>query len=98
MNYGEFISDHYRLCSTDSTLKGFLVNRVPLLNKLNWRLLATGNGSSEECVPVAKPDCPTYCRWSTNPGRRVFYRQTLCGLGYGVENIFRFLRGFHSPP
>lgn len=94
MNYGEFVSDHFVSVQYQHYFEGFLLNRVPLLKKLNWRLLGTVNAieggmrqsnrdmiarfnaSGEETLPVG---------YFTNGKPYV-------ELGYGVENIFRFLR------
>jgi hypothetical protein len=94
MNYGEFVSDHFVSLQYQHYLEGFLLNRVPLLKKMNWRLLGTVNvieggmrqsnrdmiaqynASGEETLPVG---------YFTNGKPYV-------ELGYGVENIFRFLR------
>ena len=94
MNYGEFVSDHFLSLQYQHYFEGFLLNRVPLLKKLNWRLLGTANiieggmrqenrdmisqynADGEETLPVG---------YFTNGKPYV-------ELGYGIENIFRFLR------
>jgi hypothetical protein len=94
MNYGEFVSDHYASMQYRQYLEGFLLNRIPLLNKLKWRLLATSNvivgglrQSNQNLISQFTPD-----------GRETlpvgFFKngKPYVELGYGVENIFRFLR------
>jgi hypothetical protein len=94
MNYGEFVSDHYASLQYRQYLEGFLLNRIPLLNKLKWRLLATSNvimgglrQSNRDLISDFTPD-----------GREAlpagFFKngKPYIELGYGVENIFKFLR------
>ena len=94
MNYGEFTSDHFASLQYRQYLEGFLMNRIPLIRKLNWRLLGTANvimgglrDSNEKIIsdhtiagdPIAKPG-------ALDPNKPYIE------LGYGVENIFKFLR------
>lgn len=94
MNFGEFVSDHYASLQYRQYLEGFLLNRIPLLNKLKWRLLATSNvivgglrQSNQDLISNFTPD-----------GREAlpagFFKngKPYIELGYGVENIFKFLR------
>lgn len=94
MNYGEFVSDHYVSLQYRQYLEGFLLNRIPLLNKLKWRLLATSNiimgglrASNQELMDNYTTDglelAPTGYFKNGKP-----YLE----LGYGVENIFKILR------
>lgn len=93
MNFGEFVSDHYIALQYRQYLEGFLLNRIPLLQKLKWRLLATSNvivggmrGSNRALVATLTP--------SGDDALRVgFFRdKPYVEVGYGVENIFRFFR------
>lgn len=95
MNYGEFVSDHFASVQYRQYLEGFLLNRVPLLNKLKWRLLATGNvimggmrKDNQDLVAQFMPDNVT----PTLPAGFFTNGKPYVELGYGVENIFRFLR------
>jgi hypothetical protein len=64
-----------------------------LLNKLNWRLLATGNviiggmrsGNQNLIAQHTADGAPTLAAG-------YFTGKPYVELGYGVENIFRFLR------
>src|SRR5690349_20534041 len=94
MNYGEFISDHYVSLQYRQYFEGLFLNRIPLIQKLNWRLLATGNviyGGMRDAnwEIIAKKD-PGGDQ-TLNAGR---FKNGLpyVELGYGVENIFKFLR------
>lgn len=94
MNYGEFVSDHYASMQYRQYLEGFLLNRIPLLNRLKWRLLATTNiimgglrpsnqSLNSNFTPAGLESAPTGYFTNGKPYVEV---------GYGVENIFRVLR------
>jgi hypothetical protein len=94
MNYGEFVSDHYASLQYRQYLEGFLLNRIPLLQKLKWRLLATGNvimggmrTSNRNLISEFTPagEETLQAGYFTN-------KKPYVEVGYGVENIFRFLR------
>lgn len=94
MNYGEFVSDHFASVQYRQYLEGFLLNRVPLLNKLKWRLLATANvitggmrESNQNLISKYTPDGE-----ETLPAGFFKNGKPYIELGYGVENIFKFLR------
>lgn len=94
MNYGEFVSDHYASLQYQQYLEGFLLNRIPLLNKLKWRLLATSNvimggmrQSNQDLISTVSPDGN-----ETLPVGFFKNGKPYVELGYGVENIFKLLR------
>jgi hypothetical protein len=94
MNYGEFVSDHYVSLQYRQYLEGFLLNRVPLLRKLNWRLLATGNvilggmrQSNRDLISSLSPDGAETLRAGSFTNGKPYVE-----LGYGVENIFKIFR------
>jgi hypothetical protein len=93
MNYGEFVSDHYATIQYRQYLEGFLLNRVPVLRKLKWRLLATSNvimggmrQSNRNLISQYTPSGEETLRAG------YFTKKPYVEVGYGVENIFRFLR------
>lgn len=93
MNFGEFVSDHYASLQYRQYLQGFLVNRIPLIKKLNWRLLGTANiimggmrAANQEVHAF------TSSQEITTPSRYFTDGKPYIEVGYGVENIFRFLR------
>ncbi len=93
MNYGEFISDHFASIQYRQYFEGFLLNRIPLMNKLKWRLLGTANvivgGLREDNRNLIAPVTPDGDAALT-PG--YFTGTPYVELGYGIENIFKFLR------
>ncbi len=94
MNFGEFISDHYASVQYRQYMEGFLLNRIPLLNKLKWRLLTTANvivggmrTSNQNLISKFTPDGAV-----TLPAGFFKNGKPYIELGYGVENIFKVLR------
>lgn len=93
MNLSEFVSDHYVSLRLYHSFQGFILNRIPLMKKLQWRLLATSNiiygglrDENREMIPEI----------SVN-GSPVKVFNSLSDLpfvevGYGVENIFKVVR------
>ena len=94
MNFGEFISDHYASLQYRQYLEGFLLNRIPLLKKLKWRLLGTANvimggmrESNRNLISQYTPDGEQTLKAGYFQGGKPYIE-----LGYGVENIFKFFR------
>lgn len=93
MNYGEFVSDHYVSLQYRQYLEGFILNRLPLIQKLNWRLLATTSiitGGMRQANRIIAPTDPY--GFATLPAGFFQNGKPYVEVGYGVENIFRFLR------
>ncbi|MCW5912799.1 MAG: carboxypeptidase-like regulatory domain-containing protein, partial [Cyclobacteriaceae bacterium] len=94
MNFGEFVSDRYASIQYRQYLEGFLLNRIPLLNKLKWRLLATSNvivgGMRQSNRNLIAQYSPSGAETLTAG----YFRNSkpYIELGYGVENIFKVLR------
>lgn len=94
MRYGEFVSDRYATLQYQHHFEGFLLNRVPLMRKLKWRLVGSANviygGMSEMNRKIIA---------TTNslgeealPVGYLDRNKPYVELGYGVENIFKFFR------
>lgn len=105
MDYGEFVSDHYVAVNYRQYMEGFLLNRIPLLQKLNWRLLATANvivggmrQSNRALISQLSPagEEALSVGYFTKGNANLFGLERIpkpyLELGYGVENIFKFLR------
>ncbi len=98
MNYFEFVSDSYLSLRYQQYFGGFILNRVPLMNKLKWRLVGDANilwghmsQGSKNLIPQVDEN-----------GNPVLQFQTLgpvpyIELGYGIENILKVIRidAFH---
>ena len=86
MNYFEFITDRSVTLRLDQHFEGLLVNSIPGLRALNWRLVATGNvlygklSDRSRRVNHNTPDLP-------GPISMPYVE-----VGYGIENIFKFIR------
>ena len=90
MKYFEFISDKYLMLRMEHNFEGLLLNRIPAIRKLKWRMLATGKifyGSIKESNLTLSPAVdgsgnviPTFNRLGKVP-----YME----LGYGIDNIFK---------
>lgn len=94
MDYGEFISDRYASLQYQHHFEGFLLNRIPLIRRLKWRLVGTSNvvfgGMSQQnrslIAPVNAAGEPTL------PVGFLSYGRPYIEMGYGIENIFKFFR------
>lgn len=93
MDYGEFVSDRYASLHYSHHFEGLLLNRIPLMRKLKWRLVGTSNviiggmSSMNKSVIADRP--------ATEDGLEVGFLKAgvpYIELGYGVENIFKFFR------
>jgi hypothetical protein len=86
MNYFEFITDRSATLRLDHHFEGLIVNSIPGIRALNWRLVATGNvlyGKLSDRARRVNGDAPEL------PGPiSIPYVE----VGYGVENIFKFIR------
>lgn len=96
MNYGEFISDRYVSFQYRHNFEGFLLNRIPLMRKLKWRLVGTANvlygGLSEKNKALLLEDNLMPDGTQTLPVGFLNPDKPYVELGYGVENIFKFFR------
>lgn len=93
MNYSEFVSDQYISFNYNHHFQGFVLNRIPLMKKLKWRLLATANvlyGRLSENNLGLLPEFTTEGLPTEPIG--ALGRSPYVELGYGVENIFKVLR------
>lgn len=91
MDYGEFVSDRYAALHYSHHFEGLLLNRIPLMRKLKWRLVGTSNvilggmSSMNKALIAEKADQENAVGFLS---RGIPYVE----LGYGVENIFKVFR------
>ncbi len=97
MNYSEFASDRYLSLSFHHSFEGLVTNRIPLLNRWGLRTFAVGKllyGSlrvdNEELVSKYFESSPEYLPQLYLP--KSIGPTPYVELGYGIDNIFRFLR------
>lgn len=94
MNFKEFSSDQYISLRYRQSFEGFLLNSIPMIKKLKWRLVGNANvlwgavGDQNLLnVPTVDPSgnlLPIFGR--LNP------QIPFLELGYGIENIFKVFR------
>lgn len=94
MNFFEFSSDKYIAFKYRHSFEGFILNRIPLMKKLRWRVVGLANivygGMSRRNIELV--DYPL-----DNEGNQLIPFRTLQNkpyveVGYGVENILNFFR------
>ncbi|GAA4414503.1 DUF5686 and carboxypeptidase-like regulatory domain-containing protein [Nibrella viscosa] len=95
MQFFEFVSDQYAALHIQHQFEGFLFNRIPLIKKLNWRMIANADilwGSqrkANQAVPSRRPlpdgTRPTHFG-ALDP--KIPYAE----VGYGIDNIFQCLQ------
>ena len=85
MNYYEFVSDEYLSLFAEQHFQGFFLNRIPLIRRLHWREVVSGN--------------ILYGRLSDKNKSVMAFPEGLSGLsvpyyeaGIGIENIFKLFR------
>ncbi|GAB3302317.1 DUF5686 and carboxypeptidase-like regulatory domain-containing protein [Hymenobacter tenuis] len=94
MRYFEFVSDRYLAFRLENQFDGFLLNSIPAIKQLNWRLVATGNilwGSVSQAnrhiIPQTDP-----VNGGPLPSFRALGSTPYAEVGYGVENILKVAR------
>lgn len=97
MNFMEFMSDRYASLNIDHSFNGLILNKIPLIKRLQLREVASlkvlYGGVSEQNLPENDPDLFRFQRDKQN-------RQTSFALGdvpyvegsVGLSNIFKILR------
>ena len=90
MNFYEFVSDSYVSLKYTHYFEGIILNQVPLLKKLKWRLVGTTNiiyGGMSDANKAKAGD-----EFGTEAGFYTLSDKPYVELGYGVENIFKVVR------
>ena len=97
MNFMEFISDHHASLNLQYYMNGFVLNKIPLIRKLQWRevfsVKAIYGGLREENNPSHNDK--VYA-WQTNTDGDVssftFTKRPYIEASIGLANIFKILR------
>ena len=91
MDFFEFAADQYASVDYEHQFNGLFFNRIPLIKKLKWREFVNFKGvygtmslSNQSLMPLNNPNITTP---SFFVGGKPYME-----LGYGIENIFRFVR------
>lgn len=94
MNELEFVSDRYVSLNYQHYFEGFVLNRIPLMKKLKWRLVATGNilfgdvtEANRAIVPDIEQDGESFPAFGSLSIDKPYIE-----VGYGIENILKFIR------
>ena len=93
MDNFEFVTDSYVSLNHIHHFNGYILNRIPLMRKLKWRVVT----NAQMLYGTARQEnfdiIPEYSTKFTAFDKGVPYVE----VGYGVENIFKFLRvqAFH---
>lgn len=93
MRYFEFIADRYVTLRVEHNDGGFILNRIPAVRKLKWRLLATGRVFYGQ---VSKPNLALASSVDAqgNPAQTFneLGKKPYLEVGYGIDNILKFGR------
>jgi hypothetical protein len=94
MDFFEFVADESFMLFYVHHFDGVVMNRIPLMRKLKWRLvlsgkMAVGSLSAENLEYIADFDANGF---PVTQVRSLGPRQPYYEVGYGFENIFRFVR------
>lgn len=92
MNFGEFVSDRYVTIRYRQFLEGLFINRIPLMNRLKWRLVATTNIIYGELSQENRQLIVQNPEGRTDYTTGYFTGTPYVEVGWGVENIFHFFR------
>lgn len=101
LNFFEFVSDRYVELKYNHHFEGFILNRIPLMKKLKWRLVGSFNMIAgdvrEENQKVINVSISDVSGAKPLPFRTLDASRPYMEVGYGVENILKFFRvdAFH---
>jgi len=93
MNFFEFVSDSYVSVKYQHKFDGLILNRIPLMRKLKWRLVGVANalygGIRQENIDII----PEFNEAGEPvPGFNSLEDKPYVEVGYGIENIFKVIR------
>lgn len=92
MNAMEFINDEYASWEVTYFMNGTILNRIPLLKKLQWREVLTFRGLYGNLTDKNNPFVNGEGLYAFPEGSYVMDRTPYMEAGVGVENIFKFIR------
>jgi hypothetical protein len=93
MQFFEFVSDRFASVNYQHNFEGLFLNSLPLIRKLKWRFVATGNvlfgsvnNQNVRLIPSQVDGIEVDGFTSLDP------KKPYAEVGYGIENIFRLIR------
>lgn len=90
LNYFEFVTDRSVSLRLDHHFEGVIMNAIPGIRSFNWRLVATANflyGGLTDANKLSPIDRRGHQFLLPSLGRTPYIE-----AGYGIENIFKFIR------
>jgi hypothetical protein len=91
MNYFEFVTDRSVSLRLDHHFEGAFLNAVPGVRALNWRLVATANALYGGLSTLNQRQ-PLDAQGDPQRPVPTLGKLPYVELGYGIENIFKFIR------
>lgn len=93
MQFFEFVSDRFASLNYQHNFEGLLFNSIPLIRKLKWRFVATGNVLFGRVNEQNFGLIPKTADGAAIEGfRGLNHGKPYAEVGYGVENIFKLIR------
>ena len=100
MDFFEFSTDRYVDFRYRHSFEGFILNRIPLMKKLKWRMIGSANALYGS---IKESNIGTVRFETDSEGTEIIPFKKLSGgmpyveLGYGIENIFKVfsIEAFH---
>ncbi|MGI4833250.1 MAG: DUF5686 family protein [Janthinobacterium lividum] len=94
MRYFEFVTDRSVSLRLDHHFEGIILNAIPGVRRLNWRLVATANAlyggltsANQNLLPPQDMNGNPLVRLHSLDSNTPYLE-----VGYGIENIFKFVR------
>jgi hypothetical protein len=93
MNWFEFVSDSYVSLKYQHKFQGLLLNRIPLMRKLKWRLVTVANVLYGDIRQENLDIIPEFDEEGVAvDGFNSLGKTPYVEIGYGIENVFKILR------
>ena len=92
MNAMEFINDEYASWDVTYYMNGLVLNRIPLLKKLQWREVLCFRGLWGHLTDKNNPALNGEGLYQFPAGSGTLGRKPYMEASVGIENIFKFLR------